>query len=130
MYDGRDYLKCFKKIYSFYKKNGITRNKDGFLVTKIHGDFSKEQILKRGNEIVFTDWDSKEEIITRDLYHFFMRKKNPLSNKEFLKVLEIYPEEVRKNIKKYLELNSIAWNKQLNLSMQVREKREHNKSYK
>jgi hypothetical protein len=116
-YEGRDYLKIFKKLYSFYEKNGITKNKDGLLTVKTHGAFSKEQILVREfscpfnstyheEDIVFTDWESKQDLITRDLYEFF--KMDKIGNKEFEDILKIYPKEVQDNISKYLRLNSEA----------------------
>lgn len=115
-YTDGNYLKVFKKLYSFYEKYGIYR-KNGLLYVKSHGDFSKEQLLKKGNEIVFIDWNDEDmQLITKDLYDFFIRnskEKNPLKNKDFLEVLNIYPIEVKNNIKKYIELNSKDWKEEL-----------------
>ena len=86
-YEGKDYLNIFKKLYSFYEKTGI-KKKNGLLYVTSHGDFSKENLLKRGNEIVFTDWQSREDLITKDLHTFFIRdsKENQL---DFIQHLEM-----------------------------------------
>jgi hypothetical protein len=115
-YEETNYLTIFKKLYSFYEKNGIKKKK-GLLYVTSHGDFSKENLLKRGNEIVFTDWQSRKDLITKDLHTFFIRdskEKNPLENKEFLEVLKIYPKEVQENINKYIEINEKDWQEELN----------------
>ena len=113
-YEGKDYLNIFKKLYSFYEKTGI-KKKNGLLYVTSHGDFSKENLLKRGNEVIFTDWQSREDLITKDLHNFFIRdsKENPMENKDFLEVLKIYPKEVQKNIKKYIQLNEKDWQEEL-----------------
>jgi hypothetical protein len=62
---------------------------------------------------VFTDWDSKKDLITKDLFHFFIKEpESPL----FLEVLKKYPLEVIQNIKKYILINSKDWELQLRIS--------------
>jgi len=92
--------------------NKFSKNRGDVLIGKIHGDFSKEQILLKGNSYVFTDWDILEKkigkgLIIRDLVSFFRREENLLKNINFKKLLKIYPKEVRENIKTYLILNEI-----------------------
>jgi len=125
-YEGKDYLNIFKKLYSFYEKTGI-KKKNGLLYVTSHGDFSKENLLVRNkycplnpeysiNEIVFTDWQSREDLITKDLHNFFIRDSkelNPLRNKDFLEVLKIYPKEVQENINKYIKINEKDWQEEL-----------------
>jgi hypothetical protein len=113
-YDGKNHLEVFKKLYSYYEQNGIKRNKDGIFVVKSHGAFSKEQILMRkfncplnpsysDKEIVFTDWESKEDIITRDLYEF--GHMDSMKEKEFEEIIKLYPQEVQNNLMKYFKLS-------------------------
>ena len=135
----------FKKLRSFYKKEGIektsikkyvsfllkrlkkmgvnetslfkilkdfSKKKELLLISKIHGDFTREQILVKENSFVFTDWDSyekelKKNLIIRDLVTFFRGETRFLDNKLFIRLLEIYPKEVKNNIKLYLILNEV-----------------------
>ena len=92
----------FFKILEFLKKRRCS-----LLLVKNHGDFAKEQVLKKGNSLVFTDWDPTKDLIVSDLVHFFTREENFLTNESFLELLKLYPTSVRKNIKLYLILNEI-----------------------
>lgn len=83
------------------------------LITAIHGDFSKEQILIRGEDYLFTDWSPRIDLIISDLVNFFgneeaLTGKNLIENKNFLYLLEMYPSEVKKNLWLYLILNEIS----------------------
>ncbi len=90
----------------------LAKDKKSLLVARVHGDFSEEQILLKKGSYVFTDWDTyekklKKNLITRDLASFFRENENLLKEKLFQRLLRIYPQEVRKNIKTYLILNDI-----------------------
>jgi len=128
---GKD-IEVFKKLYSFYKLNfleeGLVHNKieDPFAknilqkilstypadiklkMARIHGSFAKEQILSKNNSYIFTDWMGNEKnLIIRDLVNYFRNESNFLKNKHFIKILQIYPANIRENIKLYLILNEI-----------------------
>ena len=77
------------------------------IITKIHGAFTKEQVLVKNSKYIFTDWNFEKNLIIRDLVTFFKEEKNLIKNKDFIKLLRIYPNEVRKDIKLYLILNEI-----------------------
>jgi hypothetical protein len=93
--------KILKSISSNYPRN--TKLK----MVQIHGDFSKEQILLKKKVPVFIDWDSQKNLIATDLIKFFREEKNFLKNSDFHKILKIYPEYVRNNIKLYFLLDEI-----------------------
>lgn len=99
-----------KKIKNEKMKNllqEISKRNTFLLMTKVQGDFAQEQILKRGDEIVFTDWNTYHGLIIEDLVNFFRGEKDLLKNEKFQKCLKLYPKEVRENIKDYLILNEI-----------------------
>jgi hypothetical protein len=139
-YKGGWEIKVFKKLMEFYKKEGIKKvhlkdyikeiiknnkiennyvkeilkelskiNKN-ILVTKLHGDFAKENILvDKDNKILFIDWNQKEGLIIEDLINFFRGEKNLLENEKFKRILkEVFPKEVQRDIKLYLKLNEIC----------------------
>jgi len=74
---------------------------------KAHGSFTKEQILIKNKEIIFTDWENKKRLITIDFINFFRKEKRLLRNRKFKELLKIYPEDVQKNIKLYVLLSEI-----------------------
>ena len=91
----------------------LSKNKGKLLVTTIHGDFAKEQILIKGNSHVFIDWEPRKELIVSDLMNFFatdekLGKTELLKDRHFLKLLSLYPISVRKNLKLYIILNDIS----------------------
>jgi hypothetical protein len=94
-----DKIKKFIKNYSRSTKLDLVMS---------HGSFTKEQILVRDNYVLFTDWeDQKEDLIVGDLVNYFRNENNLLKNKNFLKILNLYPEEIRKKITLYLIINEI-----------------------
>jgi tRNA A-37 threonylcarbamoyl transferase component Bud32 len=138
-YNGGRNIEVFKQLIKFYKKEGIKKvqlkdyvkeiikdkeidnnyvkgilkefskiNKK-ILVTKLHGDFAKENILvDENNKILFIDWNQQEGLITEDLINFFRGEKNLLENEKFKKILkEVFPKEVQKNIEVYVKLHKI-----------------------
>jgi thiamine kinase-like enzyme len=130
-YEGERDIEVFKQLIKFYKKEGIkkvqlkdyvkemdnnyikeilkefSKNNKKILVTKLHGDFAKENILiDENNKILFIDWHQKEGLITEDLINFFRGEKNLLENEKFKKILkEVFPKEVQKNIEVYFMLH-------------------------
>tara|TARA_Y100000296_G_C5175068_1_gene259610 strand:- start:1811 stop:2758 length:948 start_codon:yes stop_codon:yes gene_type:complete len=88
---------------SLYTLKNLNKN---LLMTKVHGAFTKEQVLVKNDSYVFTDWGLEKNLIIRDLVTFF-KEEDLLKNKNFKKILKIYPNEVRENIKLYLVLNEI-----------------------
>jgi len=104
-----NYFEVIKKLFKFYKEVGIKKifyNGKYYLTTITHGDFAKENLLKKNGEVVFIDFNLKRGLIISDLVNYFRFKKNLLKNKEFLRLLKFYPKEVQENINDYLELNS------------------------
>ncbi len=95
--------KTFNELPSFLKEElkKIKAKRSFFYVLKIHGDFGKDQILLRGNEILFTDWQIREDLILADLFNFFREKENLLRNREFQYILKMFPKEVSENVKDY-----------------------------
>lgn len=77
------------------------------LISQVHGDFAKEQILKKNDKIVFIDWNAHPGLIIEDIVNFFCGEEDFLKNKEFLFLLKLYPNEVQRNISDYLILNEI-----------------------
>ena len=77
------------------------------LVTTLHGDFAKENTLVKNGELVFIDWNKYHGLIIGDIINFFRGEENLLKNKNFKKVLELYPPTVQENIKVYLDLHNI-----------------------
>ena len=99
-------LKNKKKfsLLPFYIKNElekIEKKKEFFYVVKIHGDFEKNQILLKEKEILFTDWEIKKELILTDLFNFFKKKKKIIEDRNFRRILNMFPEEISKNLKEY-----------------------------
>jgi hypothetical protein len=141
-YSGGKDIEIFKKLYSFYKSEGIIKvplgkyaffliknlkskginEKDLFnlikkdiksekevMITTLHGDFAKEQVLLKKENFVFVDWNSKKGLIISDLINFFRGEKNLLKNIKFIEILrEVFPKEVQENIKLYILLNEIS----------------------
>lgn len=89
-------------------------------ITKIHGSFTKEQILIKDRSYIFTDWVGGEDIIVEDLIKFFKYETNLINNKDFNKILRIFPKDVKKNIDLYIILYDINFivkrNSVINLS--------------
>ncbi len=80
------------------------------LITTLHGDFAKENILINKNNLpVFIDWGPKEGLIISDLVNFFRREEELLKNKKFLEILKIFPKQVQKNIEFYIILSEISF---------------------
>jgi hypothetical protein len=93
------------RLEPFYEKN--------VLLTQIHGDFSKEQILVNKDSYFFTDWSPREDLIISDLVNFFgneeaLTNKKLLENNSFRELLKIYPSEVNENLWLYLILNEVS----------------------
>jgi len=93
-------MNVLKKLLKFDKK---------VLITTLHGDFAKENILinKKGLP-VFIDWYSYTGLIIGDLINFFRGEKDLLRNKKFLEILNIFPKQVQKNIGSYIVLSEIS----------------------
>jgi hypothetical protein len=87
--------------------NTLKNLNKNLLIAKVHGAFTKEQVLIKNSKYIFTDWSLEKNLIIRDLVNFFKEEKNLLKNKNFIKLLGIYPNEVREDIKLYLILNEI-----------------------
>jgi len=132
----KDYFKIFKRLLEYYtkvkikeesskkfvsvlakkiknKKIGIllqeiSKRNTTLLMTQIHGDFAPEQVLKKNDEIIFTDWNPRYGLIIEDLVNFFRGEVDLSKNKKFLRCLKLYPNEVQKNINDYLILNGIT----------------------
>lgn len=128
----------FRRLYSLYKFNGIKeissknfinklikKDKDkkfkGILgglrnckerrlkTTTVHGDFSKEQILKKDKEILFIDFNPKKGLILEDIIHYFREEKDLINNKEFIKITkEVFGIKDKEEIKVYIALNEIS----------------------
>ncbi len=94
----------FTKTLDKIKKENI---KLDLMTTFLHGDLSKEQVLKRDKLIVLTDWNPRKGLIIDDLVNFFRGVEDLLNNKEFCNYLKLFPKEVQKNIGLYLILNEI-----------------------
>lgn len=141
-YRGGNEIEVFKRLYSFYKSEGIKEisskeyvkslinrmNEKGIrneylinvlkkllkfdekiLITTLHGDFAKENILINEKSLpVFIDWEPKKGLIIGGLINFFRGEKRLLKNKKFLEILKIFPKEVRENIGLYIVLNEIS----------------------
>ena len=100
-----------EKISDLLKK--LSSEKGNLLMTEIHGDFSKEQVLVKEDSYVFIDWNPEKRLILGDWIHFFntseILDKIPFErNKKALELLKIYPKEVRKNFILYIILDSIS----------------------
>ncbi len=96
----RDFSKLPIKLKEEISK--IKKQKGFFYILKIHGDFEKNQILLRNNEILFTDWQIREDLILFDLLNFYRKEKNILKSEKFQDILGLYPKEVIKDFEKYL----------------------------
>ena len=95
--------KTFNELPSFLKEElkKIKSKRGFFYVLKIHGDFGKDQVLLRNNEILFTDWQIREGLILEDLFEFFKEDKILFRNKKFKNLLKMFPKEVSENVKDY-----------------------------
>jgi len=93
-------MNMLKKLLKFDKK---------ILITILHGDFGKENILiNKKNLPVFIDWEPDKGLIIWDLINFFRGEKDLLKNKKFLEILKIFPKQVQENIGLYIILNEIS----------------------
>ena len=132
----KDCFKIFKKLIEYYTKvkvkeesskkfisvlakkiknekidlllQEISKRNTTLLITQIHGDLAPEQVLKKNDEIIFTDWNPHYGLIIEDLVNFFREEVDLLKNKEFRRCLKLYPNKVQKNIRDYLILNEIV----------------------
>jgi len=103
------YIKKLEKKASFYKLppyikeelEKIKNTKKAFYITNVHGDFGRSQLLLKGKEIVFTDWNLREDLLLADLFSFFKEKSNIFNEKEFLELLNLFPKDVKENVKDY-----------------------------
>lgn len=114
-----EYIKSLKKIFektsirdSFFQNifENIKKRYPKNLVLNLvflHGDFSKEQVLEERGEYFFTDWESEEGLIIRDLVKFFRDDDEFFCRDSFKEVLNVYPKNVIKNLEVYLLLNEI-----------------------
>ena len=78
------------------------------MLTTVHGEFAKKQILAKNDSCVFVDWNPRKDLIISDLVSFFRSEKDLLKNREFRKLLGLFPSTVKKNIRTYLILNEIS----------------------
>lgn len=94
-------MAILKKLLKFDKK---------VLITTLHGDFAKENILINKKSLpVFIDWGPNEGLIICDLINFFRGEKNLLRNKKFLEILkEVFPKQIQENIEFYIILSEIS----------------------
>jgi len=117
VFKGNNYVNVFKKIQDFYnfmsiekislKKDIPNSKKDlNLLITTLHGDFAKENILVKNGEIVFCDWNPYKGFILNDLINFFRGEKRLSKNKQFKSLLKLYPETVQENFGVYLMLSN------------------------
>ena len=90
------------------KLDNLSEKDIDLLITTLHGDFAKEQILVKNNDFLFIDWHPYKGFIIGDLVNFFRGENKLLGNKEFKKLLRLYPKIVQKNIKLYLILHEIS----------------------
>jgi len=114
----KDFIKnLLNKIILIYPKN--TKLK----MVKIHGSFTKEQVLLKNGCYIFTDWEENEKgLIIQDLLNYFRTERNFLNNKHFNEILKIYPKDVRKNIKLYLVLGGVYFMTKSNRSLEISNK--------
>lgn len=76
-------------------------------LTNVHGDFSPEQVLKKGQSYVFVDWNTHTNIITKDLVNYFREEIDFLGNATFRTLLSLYPKDVQRNIALYIVLTEL-----------------------
>lgn len=106
------YIEKLEKKNSFMNlpedlKDSLKRMKEKkkyFYTINVHGDFRKEQILLKNKEVLFTDWEIREDLILADLFNFFRDNKD---NKEFFNILRMFSENVKENVKDYFVINQI-----------------------
>lgn len=95
-----------KKINNKYlieKLNYLSKKNFKVLVTTLHGDLGKENVLIKDGKIVFIDWDPYEGLIIDDLIAYEKR----IPKKIFNLLLELYPKEVKIHLEDYIELSKI-----------------------
>jgi hypothetical protein len=115
-----DYRKIFSKLLNYYGSKGISfkslgevcRTEDSkkdiksskkILVTKVHGDFAKQQVLfNEEGEPFFVDWEPRIAPITEDLFSFFKNDKD--GSKKIKSLVKLYPKHVQDNFEIYLSL--------------------------
>jgi len=100
-----------EKINLILKK--LHKNKTKLLITNIHGDFAKEQILIKNNNLLFIDWKPKKDLIISDLMNFFSNEEKSkkielLKNENFFQLLKLYPSSVKENLQLYIILDDIS----------------------
>jgi len=103
------YIKKLEKKAAFYKLppqikkelERIKNTKKTFYITKVHGDFGRSQLLLKDKKIVFTDWNIREDLLLADLFSFFKDKSNIFSEREFWELLNLFPKDVKENVKDY-----------------------------
>ena len=108
-YEGTD-EDAFKRILEFYQVKKVLFEGKEYLITKIHGDFAKENIMIKNGKIMFVDWNLREGLITSDLVNFFRSENNLMKNERFLKLLKLYSIEVQENIEEYIKNDKIYKN--------------------
>jgi len=104
VFEGDNYIGVFKKILDFYNFMGIERASEdsNLLITTLHGDFAKENILVKNGKIVFCDWNPYKGLLLNDLINFFRGEKRLSKNKQFKNLLRLYPKTVQENFELYL----------------------------
>ena len=100
-----------KEINLILKK--LYKNKTELLMTSIHGDFARDHILVKDNNLLFIDWNPKKGLIISDLMNFFSNEEKSkkielLKNKNFFQLLELYPPSVKKDLTLYMILDEIS----------------------
>ena len=103
------YIKKLEKKPLFYKLppqikkelERIKNTKKTFYITKVHGDFGRSQLLLKGKEIVFTDWNLREDLLLADLFSFFKGSSNIFRERKFWELLNLFPKDVKENVKDY-----------------------------
>jgi len=100
----------FKKLPKILKeelKRIKNKKKKFFYVTNVHGDFGRSQLLLKGKEIVFTDWNLREDLLLADLFSFFKGSPNIFKGREFWELLNLFPKDVKENVKDYFFVNQV-----------------------
>lgn len=101
--------KDIKNVYVEKVLGKVKKIKKKVLVSRIHGDFARENILiDKDGRIVFIDWYSQEGLVTQDLINIFRGEKEVLNNEEFKELIKMFPKEVRDNFILYALLSEIS----------------------